>query len=202
MSAVILTAAGKFVFMDYLNWRFAFAATVIVAWSVYIIFRYRNEKEILKYWGFRMDNFMLVVRKILPVGVLSVIAFFAIGFYQNTINITWHIIPILILYPIWGVIQQFLLIALMVGNMRDLKGKHLNKWAIILFSALLFSSIHYPFVSLMIGTFFLAMFYGFIYSREKNIYALGLFHGWLGGLFYYTVVGRDPFLEMSNRIFH
>jgi len=149
-----------------------------------------------------MDNFMLVVRKILPVGVLSVIAFFAIGFYQNTINITWHIIPILILYPIWGVIQQFLLIALMVGNMRDLKGKHLNKWAIILFSALLFSSIHYPFVSLMIGTFFLAMFYGFIYSREKNIYALGLFHGWLGGLFYYTVVGRDPFLEMSNRIFH
>lgn len=149
-----------------------------------------------------MDNFTLVVRKILPVGVLSVIAFFAIGFYQNTINITWHIIPILILYPIWGVIQQFLLIALMVGNMGDLKGKHLNNWAIILFSALLFSSIHYPFIWLMIGTFFLAIFYGFIYLREKNIYALGLFHGWLGGLFYYTVVGRDPFLEMFNKIFH
>jgi hypothetical protein len=202
MSAVILTAGGKFVFMDYLNWRFAFAAAVIVAWSVYIIFRYRNEKGILKYWGFRMDNFTLVVRKILPVGVLSVIAFFAIGFYQNTINITWHIIPILILYPIWGVMQQFLLIALMVGNMRDLKGKHLNNWAIILFSALLFSSIHYPFVCLMLGTFCLAIFYGFIYLREKNIYALGLFHGWLGGLFYYTVVGRDPFLEMFKKIFH
>ena len=154
MSAVILTAGGKFVFMDYLNWRFAFAAAVIVAWSVYIISRYRSEKEILKYWGFRTDNFTLVVRKILPVGALSVIAFFAIGFYQNTINITWHIIPILILYPIWGVMQQFLLIALMVGNMRDLKGKHLNNWAIILFSALLFSSIHYPFVWLMSGTFF------------------------------------------------
>ncbi len=202
MSAVILTAAGKFVFIDYLNWRFAFAATVIVAWSVYIKFRNRNEKEILIYWGFRTDNFTLVVRKILPVGALSVIAFFAIGFYQNTINITWHIIPILILYPVWGVIQQFLLIALMVGNMRDLKGKHLNNWAIILFSALLFSSIHYPFVWLMIGTFFLATFYGFIYLREKNIYALGLFHGWLAGLFYYTVVGRDPFLEMFNKIFH
>jgi len=202
MSAVILTAAGKFVFMDYLNWRFAFAAAVIAAWSVYIIFRYRSEKDFLKYWGFRMDNFTLVVRKILPVGVLSVVAFFAIGFYQNTINITWHIIPILLLYPIWGVIQQFLLIALMVGNMSDLKGEHLNNWAIILFSALLFSSIHYPFVWLMIGTFLLAIFYGFIYLRGKNIYALGLFHGWLAGLFYYTVVGRDPFLEMFNKIFH
>ena len=202
MSAVILTAAGKFVFMDYLNWRFAFVAAGIVAWSFYIIFRYRNEKGILNYWGFRTDNFTLVVRKILPVGALSVIVFFAIGFYQNTINITWHIIPILILFPIWGVIQQFLLIALMVGNLRDLKGKHLNKWAIILFSALLFSSIHYPFFWLMTGTFFLAVFYGFIYLREKNIYALGLFHGWLGGLFYYTVVGRDPFLEMFNKVFH
>jgi membrane protease YdiL (CAAX protease family) len=90
----------------------------------------------------------------------------------------------------------------MVGNMSDLKGEHLNNWAIILFSALLFSSIHYPFVWLMIGTFLLAIFYGFIYLRGKNIYALGLFHGWLAGLFYYTVVGRDPFLEMFNKIFH
>jgi uncharacterized protein len=94
------------------------------------------------------------------------------------------------------------LIALMVGNMRDLKGKHLNKWAIILFSALLFSCVHYPFVLLMIGTFLLALFYGSIYLKEKNILALGLFHGWLGGLFYYTVVGRDPFLEMFNKILH
>jgi hypothetical protein len=202
MSAVVLTAVGKFVFMDYLNWQFAFVSAAIVCWSIYIIRRYGNGKEILKYWGFRTDNFTLVVRKILPVGVLSIIVFFAIGFYQNTINITWHIIPILILYPIWGIIQQFLLIALIVGNMKDLEGIHLNKWAIILFSAVLFSSVHYPFPRLIIGTFFLALFYGVIYFSKKNIYALGLFHGWLGGIYYYTVVGRDPFLEMFNKILH
>jgi hypothetical protein len=155
MSAVIFTAAGKFVFMDYLNWRFAFAATAIVAWSIYVICRYRTETNILKYWGFRTDNFTLVVRKILSVGALAVIAFFAIGFYRNTINLTWHIIPILILYPIWGIVKQFLLIALTVGNLRDLKGKHLNNWAIVLFSALLFSCVHYPFGWLMAGTFLL-----------------------------------------------
>jgi len=202
MSAVILTAIGKFVFMDYLSWRFAFVATAIVSWSIYIICQYRNGTEITRYWGFRTDNFRSVVRKMLPFGVLSVVVFFAIGLYQNTINITWHIIPILILYPIWGMIQQFLLIALIAGNMRDLKGGHLNKWVIILFSALLFSAVHYPFVWLIIGTFFLALFYGFIYLNKKNIYVLGLFHGWLGGLFYYTVLGRDPFLEMFNKIFH
>ena len=202
MSAVTLTAIGKFVFMDYLNWRFAFVAIAIISWLIYIIYRYRNEREILEYWGFRTDNFTVVVRKILPVGIFALIAFFAIGLYQNTINITWHIIPILILYPIWGIIQQFLLIALIAGNMRDFKGGHLNKWFIILLSALLFSSVHYPFIWLIIGTFFLALLYGFIYLSKKNIYVLGLFHGWLGALFYYTVLGRDPFLEMFNKIFH
>lgn len=202
MSAVILTAVGKIVFMDFLNWRFAFVSAAIASWTIYIICRYRNGREILTYWGFRTDNFMLVVRKILPVGALSILVFFAIGFYQHTINITWHLIPILILYPIWGTIQQFLLIALIVGNMKDLEGIHLNKWAIVLVSAILFSVVHYPFTRLIIGTFVLALFYGVIYLSKKNIYALGLFHGWLGGIYYYTVVGRDPFLEMFHKILH
>lgn len=202
ISAVILTAIGKFVFMDYLNWRFAFVTVAIISWSIYIIHSDRTRTGIIKYWGFRTDNFKSVIRKVLPFGVLSVIVFFAVGLYQNTINISWHIIPILIMYPIWGIIQQFLLIALTAGNMQDLKGQHLNKWIIILFSALLFASVHYPFVWLIIGTFILAVFYGFIYLSERNIYVLGLFHGWLGGLFYYTVLGRDPFLEMFSKIFH
>lgn len=187
--------------MDYLNWRFAFVAVAIISWSVYIIYSHRTSTGILKYWGFRTDNFSSVVKKILPFGVLSIIAFIIIGLYQGTINITWHIVPILILYPVWGIIQQFLLIALTAGNMQDLKGQALNKWVIILFSALLFASVHYPFVWLIIGTFILAVFYGYTYLSERNIYALGLFHGWLGGIFYYTVLDRDPFLEMFGKLF-
>ena len=200
ISAVILTAIGKFVFMDYLNWRFAFVTVAIISWSIYIIHSDRTRTGIIKYWGFRTDNFKSVIRKVLPFGVLSVIVFFAVGLYQNTINISWHIIPILIMYPIWGIIQQFLLIALTAGNMQDLKGQYLNKWIIILFSALLFASVHYPFVWLIIGTFILAVFYGFIYLSERNIYVLGLFHGWLGGLFYYTVLGRDPLTIYGQRL--
>jgi len=136
---------------------------------------------------------------ILPFGFFSLIAFAGIGFYQGTINITWHIIPILILYPIWGIIQQFLLIALTAGNMQELKGYNLNKLLIILIAALLFALVHYPYTWLIIGTFILAILYGFIYLKERNIYVLGIFHGWLGGLFYYTVVDRDPLLEMFGK---
>lgn len=199
--AVVLTATGKFLFMDHLNWRLPFFLVAITSWTVYIIYRHKTKMGILKYWGFRTDNFRIVLKKVLLFGLLSVIVFISIGLYQNTINITWHIIPILILYPVWGIIQQFLLIALTAGNLQDMKGQTLNNGIIIIVSALLFASVHYPYLWLMAGTFILAIFYGFIYLKERNIFVLGIFHGWLGGLFYYSILDRDPFLETFGRFF-
>ena len=200
ISAVVLTAVGKFFFMDYLNWRFPFVLVAILSWTAYIIYRNKTKPGILNYWGFRTDNFKTVLKKVLAFGLFSVIAFICIGLYQGSINATWHIIPILILYPVWGIIQQFLRIALTAGNLQGLKGKKLNTGLILLLSALLFAAVHYPFVWLIIATFILAVFYGLIYLRERNIYVLGLFHGWLGGIFYYTVLDRDPFLEMFGKV--
>jgi len=202
ISAVLLTAIGKFIFMDYLNWRFPFVAIAIISWITYIIYRSKKQPAILNYWGFRTDNFKSVLKRVLPFGLLAVISFIGVGVYQSTVNRTWHIIPILILYPLWGTIQQFLLIALTAGNLQDLKSKKLDKGVIILLSALLFGFIHYPYTWLMIATFILALFYGWIYLKERNIYVLGLFHGWLGGIFYYTVLERDPFLEMFGKLFN
>lgn len=200
ISAVVITSAGKFIFMDWLDWRFVFVSTAILAWVAYIIFRSKKQSAILRYWGFRTDNFRKVVRMLLPFGVISVIIFLGIGFYQGTINMSWHIIPILILYPIWGTIQQFLLIGLIAGNMQELKSQTLSRWLIILIAAILFALVHYPDIWLIIGTFILALLYGFIYLKERNLYVLGIFHGWLGGIFYYTVVDRDPFLEMYGKL--
>ena len=187
--------------MDYLHWRFPFIVVAIVFWVGYIIYINKEKPGILMYWGFRTDNFNKVLKSVLPFGIISVILFIGIGFYEGTINITWHIIPILILYPIWGIIQQFLLIALTAGNLHDLNGYKLNKGIIIFLSAILFAVIHYPFIWLIFGTFILAIFYGSIYLKERNIYVLGIFHGWLGALFYYTVLDRDPFIETFGKIF-
>jgi membrane protease YdiL (CAAX protease family) len=199
ISAVVLTAIGKFIFMDYLNWRLPFITIAILFWVGYVIYRSKKNSGILKYWGFRTDNFKKVLKTVLPFGILTLIICVVIGIFLKTINVTWHIIPILILYPIWGTIQQFLLIALTSGNLHDLKNSNLSKGFTILISAILFGLIHYPYLWLMIGTFILAIFYGFIYLKERSLYVLGIFHGWLGAIFYYTVVGRDPFLETFGR---
>jgi uncharacterized protein len=90
--AVILTALGKFIFMDYLNWRFPFIVTVIILWSCYVIYRSKEKPGITRYWGFRTDNFNKVAKSILPFGALSLIIFVGVGIYQDTINITWHIL--------------------------------------------------------------------------------------------------------------
>jgi uncharacterized protein len=200
ISAVLLTALGKFVFMDYLNFKLPFIVTAIIFWASYVIYKRRRDPQITKYWGFRTDNFMKVAQIIFPFALASFALFIGIGLYQHTINITWHIIPILILYPIWGVIQQFLLIALVVGNLQDFKNSKISRPITIVFAALLFGLIHYPYLWLMTGTFILAIFYGIVYLKERNIYALGIFHGWLGGLFFYTVVNRDPFVETFGRL--
>lgn len=194
--AVIFTALGKFIFMDFLNWRLPFVVFAVVCWTSYIIYRSIQSKEILNYWGFRIDNFSFTVKLMLPFGLLSIVSFIIIGYYRDTINPTWHILPLLITYPIWGTIQQFLTIGLITGNLNDLKAVRIQKFIIIVFTAILFSIVHFPSVWLMSGTFLLALFYGFVYLKSKNVFAMGLFHGWLGALFYYTIVNRDPFQEI------
>src|ERR1044071_3538433 len=106
--AVVLTGAGKFIFMDMLKWKFPFIALAIIFWTVYVLYQRRKTPGILSYWGFRRDNFKQVLKMVLPFGGAAVITCIIIGWYRDTLQITWHILPILLLYPIWGVIQQFL----------------------------------------------------------------------------------------------
>jgi membrane protease YdiL (CAAX protease family) len=194
--AVALTAIGKFIFVDYLNWRLPFVLITVLGWSIYVWYRYMMDKLVLKDWGFRLDNFKSALKLVLPFVVISIVSFFMIGYFQGTLNMTWHIFPLLITYPIWGSVQQFLTIALVAGNLNSLKSVKLKKSAIIFITAVLFSVVHYPSNWLMLGTFILALFYGYVYLKVKNIYVLGLCHGWLGTLFYYTVVNQDPFADV------
>lgn len=193
---VAITAIGKFVMMDLLELRFPFIVTVILGWTVYVIIRRKAIRGIFRYWGLTDSHFGQTVRKVIPFALVSLLACVAVGYYRDTIQLTWHIIPILILYPLWGTVQQFLTIGLVAGNLQDLKGKKLPSWAIILTTASLFGIIHLPYWWLVLGTFLLAFFYAYVYLKIRNLWVLGLLHGWLGAIFFYTVVGRDPFQEV------
>lgn len=199
IAAVIITAVGKVIFMDILEWRFLFITLVMVSWIIYIFVRWRQPGT-LRSWGLRSDNFNNAIRLLLPFAVVAVTASFLIGYFRGTINLTWHIFPILILYPLWGTIQQFLVVSLVAGNLCDMQKPRLAIALVMLSTAALFGLAHYPYYWLMAGTFVLALFYVWVFLRVRNVFALGLFHGWLGGLFFYTVVDRDPFLEVFGAL--
>ena len=200
--AVILTGLGKFIIMDLLGWRFQFVIIAIVSWSLYIFFRYKKDKLVLKDWGFRVDNFSSVFKMVLPFVITSIMLCIIIGTIQDSINLTWHIIPILVTYPIWGTVQQFLTIGIVAGNLSTLNTIKLKKTIVILITAVLFALVHYPSLWLMSGTFILALFYGYIYLKSKNLFVLGIIHGWLGALFYYSVLNQDPFADVFLKLFN
>ena len=51
ISAVILTAIGKLIFMDYLNQRFVFVSIAIVSWIIYDISRHKTQPGEPKKYG-------------------------------------------------------------------------------------------------------------------------------------------------------
>ncbi len=194
--AVILTGVGKFVFVDFFELKFVYITTAMVFWVGFIAFKYRTNSQILEYWGFTKDHFREVVSVLLPLGIISILLFLVIGYQRNTIVLNWHLFPILLLYPFWGLIQQFLIVALVAGNLNDLEKFRLPEIWIVVITSLIFSIVHYPNTLLMVGTFVLCLVYSKVYLWKKNLYVLGLFHGWLGGLFYFIVLNRDPWVEM------
>jgi membrane protease YdiL (CAAX protease family) len=201
VATVFITGAGKFIFMDWLQCKLLFIVIAILSWATYVFIRHRQAPGSLRHWGFRIDNFRQVLNMVLPFAIVSIIAFFVTGWYLGTVKMTWHIIPVLLLYPVWGTVQQFLVIGIVAGNLEELKHRKFSKALILFVTALLFGILHYPFYWLILGTFVLALFYGYIYLKARNIYVMGILHGWLGALFFYTVVGRDPFQEIFGRFF-
>lgn len=122
ISAVIMTGVCKFVFVDMLPFKSWYIVTTCLFWIIYVFLRYQKHKDILKYWGFSKSGFRDTFRTLLPLAVLSIVGFVIYGMRQDVLVFNWHIIPTLLLYPLWGIVQQFLIVSLIAGNLKDLQG--------------------------------------------------------------------------------
>ena len=196
IAAVTITAVLKLIVMNGLGLKAIFSFGTSLFWIGYLIFRQRKVSGILAYWGFRKENLKVSFLYTTIFALISIILFFIVGYARQTLIINWHILPILILYPIWGMVQQALLLGLFAGNLKDMEPPILKRIPNIILTSILFGLIHFPSPLLMAGTFVLSLFYVPIYLRWRNLWALGLYHGWIGGLFYYFVLNRDPWLEL------
>ncbi|MEM9921801.1 MAG: CPBP family intramembrane glutamic endopeptidase [Bacteroidota bacterium] len=198
--AVVLTGLGKFVFMDYLNWRLLYIATACLFWMGYVGFRFWQNKATLNYWGLTTAGFGKTFLELLPFAILCILLFWLCGRQVGTNVLSWHILPILLLYPIWGIIQQFIIVGLLARNLQDLKRYRWPFSAIVLSTASVFGIVHYPFWLLIAGTFLLGIVYTILYLKGRNLLVLGLYHAWVGAFFFYTLLARDPWMEVFGKI--
>ncbi|MEL7246786.1 MAG: hypothetical protein AAFO03_00145 [Bacteroidota bacterium] len=201
IAAVAFTGFGKFIFMDWLNWRLPYILTACLGWLFYVLYRARQSPELLSYWGFSRQGFWRTFLLLLPFAVGLVLIFLLLGNHWGTNRLNWGIIPILLLYPLWGIIQQFLIVGLVGKNLADLSKPKLPFIVVVLLTATVFAVVHFPFVLLVAATFGLAIVYTSLYLRGHNLLVLGIYHGWLGGFFFYTLLNRDPWQEVFGALF-
>ena len=194
--AVLITGLGRFLFVEYLNIRYPYIASACVFWSVYIFLRQKEVPQILSYWGLTFDTFKKTFLELLPIAIILSVSFYFIGNKLGTNILNINILPILLIYPIWGIIQQFIMIGIFARNLKDSDGINLPTVGVVLIAAILFAVVHFPFQILVAATFLLAIVYVSLYFKGRNLLVMGIYHGWIGGLFFYTIMERDPFLEV------
>jgi hypothetical protein len=195
--AVMMTGVLHLVFKSF-GAKGLFIALAGVIWVGYIIWRVRQDSSLWGKWGFQTKNLSAAFfwpTVIFVVGV-SMMAWY--GLTNDRVLWQDHILFLLLLYPLWGLLQQFLVQALGVANLMTLFPK--QGWRVAMpVGIVLFAIIHFPNGLLMIATGLMAGLFIPCYLRDRNIWPLGLYHGWLGTFFYLWVLGKDPWVSVFGK---
>ncbi|MDR4494631.1 MAG: CPBP family glutamic-type intramembrane protease [Nitrospirales bacterium] len=197
LGAVVGTGVGHLLF-KYFGVKGLFIALASVFWTVYIVRKVGRDPKAWENWGFRTDN--LLEAFFLPT-VLFVVATGVMAWYAvSNGKMLWqgHMLFLLVLYPVWGILQQFLVQALGVANLLKIFPQFRLCIAMSA-GVILFAVVHYPDWVLMAATGLLACVFIPLYIRYRNLWPLGLYHGWLATFFYLWVLGQDPWVTVFGK---
>jgi len=163
------------------------------AWLGYAVTRLVQDPRAAREWGFRRDTLPQATLAAAVILAAGGIALWIIGAARGMFALTPHLLACLATYPLWGIAQEWLILAMIVRN--------LERWIpsrapLIATGALLFASLHVPDPLLVVATLLLGLVFVPLYLRWRNVIPLGITHGWLGALAYFWLLGRDPWIEV------
>jgi hypothetical protein len=175
--------------------NFVFIAAACLFWIGFVIVRARQDTSNFRTWGFRVENLgrAMALSAVLFVVIAGLMGVYAWG--NGTLSFPAHTLLLFLLYPIWGVLQQFLALGIVVTNLERLPVLRGRPTMLVVLSAVLFGLVHVYDARLVAGTFFLELWLVPLFLKYRNLWPLGVLHGWLGGLFYLWVLNRDLWRE-------
>lgn len=198
IGAIIATALLHPVFVDVLHQKAVFIGLALGGWVCYFSIRAWREQDALQEWGLRREGLAPALGVTSLFGAAALATMGVIAEARHTLVFQWQLLLLLALYPTWGMVQQLLVQGIFVRNVAARGAGLWPKVAATGLAALLFGVVHLPDMKLAAATCFLGAVFTLIYLRWRNLWPLGLYHGWLGVFFYYWVLGRDPFAEMFH----
>lgn len=168
-------------------------------WTIFAVIRAHQDDNAPRRWGFRADN--LRKASVLPAAVFAIAASGLAGYayVHDTLLLPDHLVLVLLFYPVWGLIQQFLMLSVLVSNLERVGRLKQRRKLIVLLAATLFGLVHAYDLRLAVGSLLLELLLVSLYLRDRNLWPLGVLHGWLGALFYLWVLHRDLFVEYSGQ---
>ena len=196
ITAVVGTALLHPLFVDVLHQRAVFIALAFVGWCTYIGTRVRANRNVLKEWGLQTQGLLPSFVATSAFSLAALIVMQVVARRQHTLLFRPQMALLLALYPVWGTVQQLLVQGIFDRAMANVGAPMSREVLVVLSAALLFGAVHLPDMKLAAATCVLGVAFTVIYLRWRNLWPLGLYHGWLGVFFYYWVLGRDPWSEM------
>ena len=172
-----------------------FSAAAAMAFVGYLVWRARGGSAVRHMWGMRRDNFWSALRAQLVFGACGATVMIAYAATVGAVTLPWGFWLTLVLYPVWGTIQQFALQNLIARNVIGFVSH-----PIAVAAAVLFATSHIPRWPLVALTLVSGFFFTLIYRRRPNLWAVGIVHGVLGSLAVYLVSGEDPGAVIWNMV--
>lgn len=149
--------------------------------------------------GLRFDNFWPAVRLFVPIAIVIGFIFIVAGLWRKKIAINRHFLITFFGYPLFAFAQQCLILGFFFQKFQIFFGASIIN---ILLCAAVFSFLHYPDKLFMFVTFVGAVIWLWIFIQVPNLFASAFFHGWLGAMFYYFVLGGsslENFLKQPKK---
>jgi hypothetical protein len=167
----------------WLRFRYPYAWIAILA---LIVASHVRKRESLRKLGFEWNMPRDSTRLWMVLGLIAVVML-AIGLMLHTIRqVSWQGACLsLLLYCIWGLVQQYLLNGYFVNRFSDFLPRHTH--AVPILAAICFSLVHLPNWFLIIVTLAGGYVCARVYLHNRNLYFLGLAHGVIGFLIYLAV---------------
>ncbi len=155
----------------------------------------RTGGSILPLWGLRFDNFRHCLFPYLALTALTGVAVYAYGWFVGHTPLPIGFWYLLVVYPMWGIAQQFVLQNFVAKNLTTLVPSLTIRSLVV---AALFACAHIPSVELVLVAFIAGFAFTTLYHLYPNLLALGLAHGILGALLFHLVLGQDQWMILTG----